>query len=353
VNTRLEEPKKQIRELVQANLERRRFDQYGVSRNGILLHGPRGTGKTFLAEAVAGEFRLKYSYISAASLLNRFVGITEENIRNVFVEALANQPILLFIDEIDALRAFAAQWQREQKLLAAAAVCVQERFWLPLVAAIAEITADEASGDDAAERLVNSSLLRVLDCYRRRFQLHALLREQVRTSCAAAALDNLQQSHAAALETLVEDWERRWCDCRECLSEIIPAGKFLWERKEGARQTRLTYNGFAVAQRIGELDEVLRILKQEECFHDGHTDRNALDVLQRSYGHQALILEAWGRLPEALALHEKKEAICLELGNKDSLQINYGNQARWVLLNFTHAVLVRGKAGSAAPIIVK
>ena len=99
----LEEPKKQIRELVQANLEGRRFDQYGVSRNGILLHGPRGTGKTFLAEAVAGEFGLKYCYVSAASLLNRFVGITEENIRSVFVEALANQPVLLFIDEIDAL----------------------------------------------------------------------------------------------------------------------------------------------------------------------------------------------------------------------------------------------------------
>jgi len=99
----LEEAKRQIRELVQANLDARKFGQYGVSRNGILLHGPRGTGKTFLAEAVAGEFGLKYSYVSAASLLNRFVGITEENIKNVFAEALANQPVLLFIDEIDAL----------------------------------------------------------------------------------------------------------------------------------------------------------------------------------------------------------------------------------------------------------
>ena len=73
--------------------------------NGILLHGPRGTGKTFLAEAVAGEFGLKYCYVSAASLLNRFVGLTEENIRSVFVEAYTNQPVLLFIDEIDALGA--------------------------------------------------------------------------------------------------------------------------------------------------------------------------------------------------------------------------------------------------------
>lgn len=99
----LEEAKKQIRELVQANLNGKKFGQYGVFRNGILLHGPRGTGKTFLAEAVAGEFKLKYLYVSAASLLNKFVGLTEENIRSTFEMARANRPAVLFIDEIDAL----------------------------------------------------------------------------------------------------------------------------------------------------------------------------------------------------------------------------------------------------------
>ena len=99
----LEESKKQIRDLVQANLNGKKFGEYGVFRNGILLHGPRGTGKTFLAEAVAGEFKLKYFYVSAASLLSKFVGLTEENIRNTFETAKANRPALLFIDEIDAL----------------------------------------------------------------------------------------------------------------------------------------------------------------------------------------------------------------------------------------------------------
>jgi ATP-dependent Zn protease len=69
----LEEAKKQIRELVQANLDGERFEQYGVYRNGILLHGPRGTGKTFLAEAVAGEFGLKYLPVSAAALHDKWV----------------------------------------------------------------------------------------------------------------------------------------------------------------------------------------------------------------------------------------------------------------------------------------
>jgi len=77
------------------------------------------------------------------------------------------------------------------------------------------------------------------------------------------------------------------------------------------------------------MDEALRILKQEEAFHAGKGDREALDVLQRSYGNQALILRAWGRLEEALALHKREEAICLELGNKNGLAYCYW---QWGLL---------------------
>ena len=80
---------------------------------------------------------------------------------------------------------------------------------------------------------------------------------------------------------------------------------------------RLTYWGFATGRRIGELEIALRIVQQEEalCLELGNKDS-----LQASYGNQALILQAWGRLEEAFALHKKQEALCLELGNKDGLQ---------------------------------
>lgn len=101
----LEEAKKQIRELVRANLDGKRLERYGVCRNGILLHGPRGTGKTFLAEAVAGEFGLKFFFVPAATLHAKWVGETERRIETLFHEAIASRPALLFFDEIDALGA--------------------------------------------------------------------------------------------------------------------------------------------------------------------------------------------------------------------------------------------------------
>jgi tetratricopeptide (TPR) repeat protein len=221
-------------------------------------------------------------------------------------------------------KAIASQAQLERRLLAASAVCEREGFWLPLAAQIADLNEDDA--DEAANHLANASLLRVLDREERRFQLHSLLRGQVRTSCGVKEIETLQQHHAAALERLFEDWETSWRDCRACLAEIIPAAKFLWERNASGRQTWLSQNGCVVARRIGRLENAFRILKQEESFHAGHSDRETLELLQRSYGNQGLILQAWGRLEEALALHKKEEATCLELGNKDSLQRSYGNQ---------------------------
>ena len=66
----------------------------------------------------------------------------------------------------------------------------------------------------------------------------------------------------------------------------------------------LTYLGSATGRRIGELEIALRIVQQAEtlCLELGNKDG-----LQRSYGNQAAILRAWGRLEEAMALHKKQE----------------------------------------------
>ena len=99
----MDEAKEQIRQVVQGHLNPEKYQRYGLVRNGILLYGPRGTGKTFLARATAGEFGLNYEYVSAPKLLNRWIGATGENIQGVFAQAAARKPVLFFIDEIDSL----------------------------------------------------------------------------------------------------------------------------------------------------------------------------------------------------------------------------------------------------------
>jgi hypothetical protein len=171
----------------------------------------------------------------------------------------------------------------------------------------------EAEGCDARNKLVDASLLRMLDRDRQRFQLHALLREELRN---LAPLGELQAAHAAALERLFGDWERHWRECRECLSEIIPAVQHLWEKSESRRGARLSYLGFETGRRIGELELALRIAQLEEALSLEAGDK---DGLQRSYRHQGAILQDWGRLEDAMTLHKKAEALCLELGDKNGL----------------------------------
>jgi tetratricopeptide (TPR) repeat protein len=107
------------------------------------------------------------------------------------------------------------------------------------------------------------------------------------------------------------------------LPEVIPAVQYLWEKSEGSAAW-LSYRGFATGQRIGELEIALRILQQEEALYMEVGNKDGLEVI---YGNQALILKAWGRLEEAFELHKNQEALCLELGKKSGLQASYANQA--------------------------
>jgi len=215
-----------------------------------------------------------------------------------------------------------AQPERERRLLQAAAVCAPDGFWLPLAGQIAGL--GDAELRMVRDRLVNSSLLRVLDRDRRHFQLHALLREQLRVS---APPGDLEERHAAALEEIFREWETRWRDCRECLDEVIPAMEYLWRIGAAGRMARLSEQSVNIGRRIGELEAALRAVLKEESFSTGRDDREAKYNLQASYGSQAVILRDWGRLEEAMELHKKEEALCLALGNKHGLQRCYRNQA--------------------------
>ncbi len=71
--------------------------------HGIILYGPPGTGKTFVAKALANDAGANYFEINAGSLRGGLVGQTEANWRNVFKEAVDNQPSVLLVDECDAV----------------------------------------------------------------------------------------------------------------------------------------------------------------------------------------------------------------------------------------------------------
>ncbi|GIF07844.1 ATP-binding protein [Actinoplanes siamensis] len=72
-------------------------------RGGLLLYGPPGCGKTFLARAVAGEMGAAFLSLSITDVLNMWVGSSERNLHDLFESARGHAPCVLFLDEIDAL----------------------------------------------------------------------------------------------------------------------------------------------------------------------------------------------------------------------------------------------------------
>jgi SpoVK/Ycf46/Vps4 family AAA+-type ATPase len=77
---------------------------YGKSlRGGLLMYGPPGCGKTFIARAVAGELGARFMAVSFADVIDMFVGQSERNIHELFGLARRNAPCVLFLDEVDAL----------------------------------------------------------------------------------------------------------------------------------------------------------------------------------------------------------------------------------------------------------
>jgi ATP-dependent 26S proteasome regulatory subunit len=85
-------------------------DVYRITWNGLLLHGPPGVGKTFIARAVAGEFGLNLIRVSAGELVSAFRGESSRNVDDCFRFAATKIPCLLFFDEFDAVAQNRQDW---------------------------------------------------------------------------------------------------------------------------------------------------------------------------------------------------------------------------------------------------
>lgn len=82
------------------------FKAYGKTvGGGILMYGPPGCGKTFLARATAGQVKAGFLAIGISDVLDMYIGTSEKNLHEIFQQARRNRPCVLFFDEVDALGA--------------------------------------------------------------------------------------------------------------------------------------------------------------------------------------------------------------------------------------------------------
>lgn len=99
-----EEEKEELKEIVEYLKDPEKFTRLGARvPKGVLMVGPPGTGKTLLARAVAGEAGVPFYSVSGSEFVEMYVGVGAARVRDLFAQAKANAPAIVFIDEIDAL----------------------------------------------------------------------------------------------------------------------------------------------------------------------------------------------------------------------------------------------------------
>ena len=101
----LKEEVQRIREMVELPIRHPElFERLGIEApKGVLIYGPPGTGKTLLAKAVASESDANFIHIAGPELVSKFVGESEEKMRQIFKDAEDNAPSIIFMDELDAI----------------------------------------------------------------------------------------------------------------------------------------------------------------------------------------------------------------------------------------------------------
>jgi cell division protease FtsH len=100
----IDEAKEELQEVVEFLSTPEKFQKLGGRiPKGVLLVGPPGTGKTLLSRAVAGEAKVPFFSISGSEFVEMFVGVGAARVRDLFAQASAQAPCIIFIDELDAL----------------------------------------------------------------------------------------------------------------------------------------------------------------------------------------------------------------------------------------------------------
>ncbi len=99
-----DEEKEELEELVSFLKNPKKYTELGARiPKGVLMVGPPGTGKTYLAKAVAGEAGVPFFSISGSDFVEMYVGVGAARVRDLFEQAKKNSPCIIFIDEIDAV----------------------------------------------------------------------------------------------------------------------------------------------------------------------------------------------------------------------------------------------------------
>ena len=100
----VEEAKQELQEIIEFLKDPQKFQRLGGKiPKGVLLVGPPGTGKTYMAKAVAGEAGVPFFSISGSEFVEMFVGVGASRVRDLFEQGKSQAPCIIFVDEIDAV----------------------------------------------------------------------------------------------------------------------------------------------------------------------------------------------------------------------------------------------------------